>query len=159
MSSGKWISSVFSLGIINTDLRMYNQNSMYTSPLTSYLHCHPRHLTTAHLPRCATHLQSKPRKINILMNRNSVSNTLSRVPNQLSSITINLLRISRLWCISIILGERHIQNIRPLLERLSKVRISKSVISGSVPAICLLVSSSRSGRCGTYMSILGLVPL
>lgn len=79
--------------------------------------------------------QSEPGEVNILMDRNSVANTLTGVTNQLSSVTINLLGVAGLRVVRVVLGEWDIQDIRPLLESLCEVRICESSISCSVPAV------------------------
>lgn len=75
---------------------------------------------------------AKPCKVNRLMNRDRVSNSLARVSNQRGAV-----HVLRVACIGGVLVCRRLSNaqhIRPLLQSLGIVGVRKRGVSSSVPA-------------------------
>jgi hypothetical protein len=79
-------------------------------------------------------LDTEPSKIHSLMQGHGMSHTLRRVSNQLGSVTVHHLGVSRLWGISHVLSEGKSHNIRPLLHGLLHVGVTECGVGGSVPA-------------------------
>ena len=83
----------------------------------------------------SSHLQTEPSEIHRLVDWDCVSNTLSGVPNQLRSIAIHELRVSRLRVVGDVLGEGDVHHVGPLLHGLSEIGVRECAVCCSVPAV------------------------
>ena len=73
-----------------------------------------------------------------------MANTNGRVANKLRAVAVDHLGVLGLGRVSVVVGKRDSKNVGPFFQFLTEVRVIKSSVDCSVPAVISRVSKTRT---------------